>query len=77
MWNWFLRLIGKAPIPTHAEILAPLQKHLDSLVEANEARQEVIKANKARIASLADDNIRQSHEMAANSVTIGKLQEIL
>lgn len=77
MINWFLRLIGKAPIPTHAEIMAPLQKHLDSLQETNEARLEVIKANKARIASLADDNTRQSYEIAANKSTIEKLQEIL
>lgn len=77
MINWFLRLFGKAPIPTHAEIMAPLQKHLNALEEANEAR--MVAAGKAQDAiKVLEESIEAHHkECAANSITIVKLQEIL
>lgn len=77
MWQFIKRLFGKKQILSHAEIMAPLQKHLDSLQEANDARQEAIKATEERIKALQESNKVHTVECEANSKTIEQLKGIL
>lgn len=77
MWKIIKRLFGKKAILSHAEIMAPLQKHMDSLQEANDARQEVMKANDERIKALQAEAKFHKDECDANQKTIEQLKAIL
>lgn len=77
MFKWFMKLIGKAPIMTTAEIMAPLKKQHDAL-KLNEALRKADKAKKVKaIAALTVANACHDVELKQSEAIRAQLDSVL